>query len=312
MSPPDTATARAPASVGNVGVGFDILGLAFGALEDRVTARRLSEKGVRLDAVSGCVDVLPGEADRNTALRGARALLDEAGAEFGVELSVQKGVPLSAGLGGSAASAVAAVVAVNALLDSPLDHDALFPFALEGERASSDPPPPDNVAACLMGGLVLTRPGTARPVTRLPLPSGLVCVVTHPDARLDTRDGRAALKPDAPLSTVIAHTGNLASFLAGCAADDHGLIAEGLRDVLVEPQRAGMVPGFANASAAAMEAGALGCSLSGSGPSIFAWCAAPAADDVAAAMVHGFGQGGVSASAYRAPLCSAGAEVISA
>ena len=288
--------------MGNVGVGFDILGLAFGALEDRVTARRLSEKGVRQGAVSGCVDALPGEADRNTALRGARALLDEAGAEFGVELSVQKGVPLSAGLGGSAASAVAAVVAVNALLDAPLEHDALFPFALEGERASSDPPPPDNVAACLMGGLVLTRPGTARPLTRLSLPSGLVCVVTHPDARLDTRDGRAALKPD----------GNLASFLAGCAADDHGLIAEGLRDVLVEPQRAGMVPGFAHASAAAMEAGALGCSLSGSGPSIFAWCAAPAADDVAAAMVHGFGQGGVSAAAYRAPLSSPGAEVISA
>lgn len=309
MSRPGSATASAPASVGNVGVGFDILGLAMGALEDRVTARRI-ESGVRLGAVSGLVVELPADADRNTAMRAVAALLRAANAGFGVELSVVKGVPMSAGLGGSAASAVAAVVAVNALLETPFDHADLFEFALEGERASSDPPPPDNVAASLTGGLVLTRPGTARPVTSIPLPTGLICVVAHPDARIDTRDGRKALRPDAPLPTVIAHSANLASFLLGCAADDHALIAEGLRDVLVEPQRAAMIPGFDAAQAAAFVAGALGCSLSGSGPSVFAWCEAGDADRVSDALAAAFTEAGVKADLYRAPLDSPGAGLV--
>ena len=157
--PGPSATASAPASIGNVGVGFDILGLAFDAARDRVTAVLEAAAGVRLGAVSGLMTSLPGAPATNTALAAAQALLEAAGAEFGVRLSIDKGVPLSAGMGGSAASAVAAAAAVNALLPKPFATADLLHFALAGERVSCDPPPWDNVVAALFGGLVLVAGG---------------------------------------------------------------------------------------------------------------------------------------------------------
>ena len=150
-----SATASAPASIGNVGVGFDILGQAFDAVRDTVTATREAQAGVRLGQVTGLTNSLPKEPGANTALAAARAVLEAAGSPFGMRLSIDKGVPLSAGMGGSAASAVAAAAAANALLGSPFAVEELLPFALEGERVASDPPHWDNVMASLLGGLVL-------------------------------------------------------------------------------------------------------------------------------------------------------------
>src|SRR3982750_3101234 len=182
MTGPEFATARAPASIGNVGVGFDVLGLAFGAAHDRVTAVRETRPGVRLGEVSGLVQSLPSEVDKNTALTAAQALLDAVSADFGVRLDGEKGVPMSAGMGGSAASAVAATAAVNALLPEPLPLEALLPFAIEGERVSSDPPPWDNVIASLFGGLVLcAREEEPVLIRRLPVPAGLVAILLYPN-----------------------------------------------------------------------------------------------------------------------------------
>lgn len=311
MSSPDTITAVAPASIGNIGVGFDILGQSFTALHDRVTARRIPERGVRLGSVSGLVSRLPEDPQRNTALRGALALLEDAGADFGAEISVDKGVPLSAGLGGSAASAVAGVVAVNGLLPNPYPLDQLFEFALEGETASSDPPPPDNVAAALFGGIVLIRPGASPELVEISPPSGLVCCAAHPDAELDTRLSRSILSRSVPLHKVVEHSRDLASFIIGCLKDDLDLIADGLRDVLIEPQRAGLVHGFTEAKQAALDAGALGCSLSGSGPTVFAWARNEHGQAVAEALKSGFASMGVGSRIYRAELTGRGAEVVS-
>ncbi len=303
------ATASAPASIGNVGPGFDILGQAFDALKDTVTAHREDAPGVRLGKVTGCVPSLPDEPHRNTALAAALALLNAQKARFGVRLDVDKGVPVSAGMGGSAASAVAAVVAVNALLDKPLAHAALLPFALEGERVSSDPPPWDNVMASLLGGLVIAARLDAAHVRQIPAPEGLVSVVVHPDAQIETRAARGILRPTIAMETVVEHSRRLAAFVAGCAANDHTLIRDGLDDVLVEPQRRFLLPALPAVKAAALNAGALGCSFSGSGPSIFAWAADADGARVEKAMTGAFKAEGLDSRSYRAAIRSQGARL---
>lgn len=302
----DIAMASAPASIGNVGVGFDVLGLAFDAVRDRVTAHREAEPGVRLGRVSGLTDTLPDAVEANCALAAANAVLAAGRAGFGVRLDVEKGVPLSAGMGGSAASAVAAAGATNALLDNPFAVEDLLLFAMEGERVSADPPPWDNVMAALHGGLVIAArldPPLIRP---LPLPDGIACIVFHPDRKIETQAARDLLSETVPRNTAVEHGRHVAAFLAGCAAGDLDLVAAGLRDVLIEPQRLPLLPELAGVQAAAIEAGALGCSFSGSGPSIFAWVRSADKDRAAAAMAAAFDAARCAATRYDAPLQSRG------
>lgn len=305
----DIARASAPASIGNVGPGFDVLGQAFDALQDVVTAYREADPGVRLGKVSGRLKALPDTPERNTGLAAATALLNAANADFGVRLDIEKGVPLSAGMGGSAASAVAAAVAVNALLDKPFAQADLLMFALEGERVSSDPPPWDNVMASLLGGLVIAARLDASQVRAIPAPTGLVSIIAHPDAEIETRAARGILRPTIAMDTVVDHSRRLAAFVAGCAANDHDLIRAGLEDVLVEPQRRYLLPALPAVKAAALQAGALGCSFSGSGPSIFAWCREADCEAVEAAMREAFAAEGQNAQTYHAPIASRGARL---
>jgi homoserine kinase len=303
------ARASAPASIGNVGVGFDVLGLAFDAVRDSVTATVEDRPGIRAGAVSGLVDSLPDAVDRNCALAAAKAVLDAAGADFGVRLDVEKGVPLSAGMGGSAASAVAAAGAVNALLETPFDPHALLPLAMEGERVSADPPPWDNVMAALLGGLVLAARLDPPLIRRLPLPPGVACVLFHPRRTIETRTARTLLAPHVSKDTAVEHSRNMASFVAGCAAGDLDLVASGLRDIFIEPQRASLLPELAAVQSAARAAGALGCSFSGSGPSVFAWARSGDLDAVKDAMAAAFTAADCPATAYAAPLESPGLRV---
>lgn len=305
-----SASASAPASIGNVGVGFDILGLAFGAARDIVTAVRDEEPGVRLGRVSGLLTELPDQPGKNTALAAAQAVLRAGGADFGLSLSIDKGVPLSAGMGGSAASAVAAAAAANALLERPFTLEQLLPLAIEGERVSSDPPPWDNVIASLLGGLVLA--GSEQPplIRRLPVPEGLVAILFHPAARVETRTARALLAPEVPLRLAVEHSRRVAAFVAGCALDDIALVKAGLTDLLVEPQRRHLLPCLTEVQRAALEAGALGCSFSGSGPSVFALAEQGLGTIVEEAMGAAFAEAGVSATPYRAPIDGQGVQIL--
>jgi homoserine kinase len=303
------ASACAPASIANVGAGFDVVGQAFDAARDTVTAVRESAPGVRLGAVSGLVDSLPDRVDSNTALAAAAAVLEAAGNPFGVRLSIDKGVPLSAGMGGSAASAVAAAAAVNALLPEPFAVEALLPFALEGERVASDPPHWDNVMASLLGGLVLAAREQPPLVRQLPVPKGVVAILLHPSVKTETKAARALLKKEVPMALVVEHSRRIAAFAAGCASGDLDLIRAGLEDVLVEPQRAHLLPPLGAVKKAALAAGALGCSFSGSGPSVFAWALEADADRVEEAMSWAFVEAGLAARAYRAPVNCEGARV---
>jgi homoserine kinase len=306
----ERATAFAPASVGNVAVGFDILGHSVGALGDRVTATRREEPGVSIRSIRGVVDDLPLVAERNTAGMAALALARGLDLPHGFDLDVVKGIPLGSGLGGSAASAVAAVVATAALVERPLDRTQLLRFAMQGEKVASGSVHADNIAPSLFGGLVLTVGIDDPHVKQIPVPASVRCVLVHPHMVLATREARAILSTTVALSDVIWQQANLAGFLAGCYSDDLSLIRESLLDVVIEPQRQVLIPGFAEVKQAALAGGALGCSISGAGPTLFAWVEAPAAEAVRAGMVAAFDRHGLQSDSWISAIDPVGARLV--
>lgn len=290
------ATAFAPASVANVGVGFDILGHTVDGPGDRVTVRRVAEPGVRIVAIRSNAQPLPFEPERNTAGTALLAMRKMLALQFGFEIEIDKGIPFGSGMGGSAASAVAALVAANATLDSPLPRALLYPFALESEYAASGSRHGDNVGPLLLGGLVLA---TAERLVKIPTPADLHCALVHPQAVLETREARAALAGHYALPEFVAQSANLALLLTGCQTHDLDLIRAGLRDQLIEPRRAPLIRGFAAVKQAALDAGALGASISGAGPSVFAWCDGERrARDVAERMREAFAQAGLASESW--------------
>ena len=273
MSESEWKTAFAPASIGNVGVGYDMLGLAIEGAGDRVSARRKKEPGVSvkevLDGGGSRHPVLDCHPGRNTASIAAKALWDAVGEIGGIELSVRKGLSLQSGMGSSAASAVAGVVAANALLDEPLPIEALLPYALEGEKYASNGLHADNVAPSLLGGLVLCPTELLPRVVSLPVPDSVSSVLLHIDLQVNTAESRSGLQAEIAVGDWINQQGYLATFIAGCVKNDLDLISSGLKDIVIEPQRKSAVPCFDVVKDVAMTNGALGCSLSGSGPSIY-------------------------------------------
>ncbi len=309
-SPRDVATAFAPASVGNVAIGFDILGFSVGAIGDRATVRRTNQPGVRISAVRGVAGDLPLEPAKNTAGRALEAMREALALPFGMELELDKGIPLSSGLGGSAASAVAAVVAANALLPEPCSQLQLLKFAMQGEQVASGSLHVDNIAPSLFGGLVLTV-GIDHPrVKQIPVPATVRAVVVHPHMFLSTREARAILRSSVPMKDFVWQTANLAGFISGCYTNDLDMLRECFEDVVIEPQRAALIPGFTAVRRAAMSAGALGCSISGAGPTVFAWCLESHALAVREALVVEFSHHELKSDHWTMALEPVGARVV--
>lgn len=302
--------AFAPACVGNVGVGFDILGHTVSGPRDHARVRRIAEPVVRIAGVEGLPMDLPLDAARNTAGAALQSLRAALGIGHGFEVVLEKGIPLGSGMAGSAASCVAALVAANALLDEPLAAEALLPHAIAGESLASGGPSSDNVGPMLVGGLVLAAQGR---LVRWDVPQAWHCVLVHPDQVLETRAARAAVRAQCPLEDVVLQAGNLGLVLAGCSRGDPSLVRAGLRDVLVEPWRAPLVPGFAAVQSAALAAGAMGSSLSGAGPSLFAWFESRAQAEAAMApMQAGFAATGFASRAFVSPIAGPAAALVPA
>jgi homoserine kinase len=279
--------AFAPATVSNVGCGFDVLGFALETPGDVVMAEASSTAGVTIATIEGDEGRLSRDPDRNTAGAAVQALLARLGAARGIQLIIHKGLPIASGVGSSGASAVAAVVAVNELLGRPAPLELLLECAMAGEVAGCGSAHPDNVAPALYGGFVLAR--TARPpdIVRLPVPAGLCCAVLHPHFEIETGAARALLDESVPLHAAVRQWGNVGALVAGLFRSDFALIGRSIEDHIIEPKRAHLVPGFAMVKQAAYAAGALGCSLSGAGPSIFALCASSDAAAAVGAAMHG-------------------------
>ena len=294
------ACAFAPASVGNIGVGFDILGHTIAGPGDRATVRKIDEPTIRISAIRGAVVDLPFAAERNTAGAALIAMREALALPFGFEIELDKGIAYGSGMGGSAASCVAALVAANALLDAPLSVHELYPFALAGEAVASGGYHGDNVGAMLLGGIALA---TADRLVSIPAPAEWHCVLVHPDAALETRHARAALKGPYALTEFVAQSANLSAFLSGCFTGDANLVRAGLNDVLVEPRRAPLIPGFEQVKHAALAHGALGASISGAGPSVFAWFDSLVAAELAApAMCAGFAAVDIRSESFVSPV----------
>ena len=307
---PRQASAFAPASVGNVAIGFDILGFAIEGLGDRVTVERSAAPGVEISAVRGVAGELPLAATENTAGRALLALQEALHPGFGFRVQIDKGIPLGSGLGGSAASAVAAVVAANALLPEPRTRLELLKFAMAGEAVASGARHADNIAPSLFGGLVLTV-GIDHPrVKQIPVPAGVRAVIVHPHMFLATASARAILNSSVDLSDFVWQTAHLAGFICGCYTDDLEMIRVSLEDVVIQPQREALIPGFHDVRRGAMEAGALGCSISGAGPSMFAWALEINAAAVLGAMRRAFFRHSLSSDAWVVEVHSSGARVI--
>ncbi len=307
-----SVTAFAPATVSNVACGFDVLGFPLESPGDEVTAA-LAPSGVRIDDILNDGGRLPRDAARNTAGVAVRAFLKTLGESRGVSLTIRKGLPLSSGLGGSAASAAAAIVAVDALFGAEAPLETLITCALEGERLGAGSAHADNIAPCICGGFVLVRRANPPDIIRLPVPAGLTAVVVHPDLEIETARARALLGDTVPLADAIRQWANLGAFVDALHRADFAQMSRSLEDTIAEPRRAPLVPGLAMIKRAACEAGALGCSLSGSGPSLFALCAAPeAAAAVAAAMTAAVrAHVGGDPRTYISPIATKGAHVIS-
>lgn len=266
-----SVTVFAPATVANVGCGFDVLGFAIHGLGDHVTATLSNTPGVKITSISGDGGLLPLQVEKNTAGLAVLSLLKElSNPEIGIELTIEKKMPLGSGLGSSAASSVGAVKAVNILLGEPFSNNDLLPFAVQGEIAASGSPHADNVAASLFGGFILVKTHQPPDVIQLPTPSELHCTIIHPKIEIQTRYSRQILKKDVPLEKAVKQWANMGALVSALYTNDYDLIGRSLHDEIIEPVRSVLIPGFVEMKQIAMNTGALGCTISGSGPSLFA------------------------------------------
>ena len=299
----------APASVANVACGYDTLGFALDKPGDEVIARFSDESGLRISKITGAKGKLPYDIEKNTGGYAAKKLLEHLGKEeIGIELEIHKRMPFGSGLGSSAASAVACVMAVNELLRRPLTKRELLPFAVLGEQIADGAYHADNVAPSLIGGMIFIRDNKSLDVHRLALPKGIYATVVYPHIKILTKDSRAVLSDQVSLKNCIQQVGNLGGLIVGLYNSDFDLISRSLKDVIIEPQRAQLIPGFYKVKNNVLEAGALGCSISGAGPSIFALSAnSLIAENVGKAMQSVFDELGIESEIYISPINQQGA-----
>jgi homoserine kinase len=306
-APSESLTVFAPGSASNLGAGFDCLGVALTGMGDRVRVRRAGPPGVRVVAVSE--PRIPKDPERNTGAIAAFEVLKRAKDPCGLEMEIEKGLPLAAGLGGSAASAVGGAVAANLLLGTGLSAEELLAIALVAESAVSGRHP-DNAAPCLLGGAVLVQGLDPVRTVRLKVHESLAFLLAVPGYEVETARARGVLPEEVPRALAVSQAAGLGSLVLGLERGDGDLLRDGMRDRIAEPARLVLYPGYAPAAAAALEAGAFGVAVSGAGPSLVAIAPKDASPRVGSALVEGFGKAGIAAAVHEAKVDEAGARVV--
>lgn len=268
----DSIKVFAPATVANVVCGFDVLGFAVDAPGDEVIMRRRDKPGVIITNITGDDGRLPLDPAKNTVSASVQHFLHHVGQEgLGLEIELHKKMPIGSGLGSSSASTVAGLFAVNALLGNPLTSLGLVPFAMKGEELACGTGHADNVAPALLGGFVLIRSYEPLDIIRLPYPESLYCAVVFPHVDVPTRDARQMIRAKVPLKDAVTQWGNVAGLVSGLFLKDIDLIGRSMKDILVEPVRSILIPGFEDMRSLSMDAGAVSFGISGSGPSVFSF-----------------------------------------
>jgi homoserine kinase len=298
-----------PATVSNVGPGFDLLGFALESPGDEIIVRRNGTTRLVLYDQSGCN--LPADPEQNVAAVAVSSLLRELHSNEGFDLVFTKKIPPGSGVGSSAASCVAAVAGINELLGSPFETAQLIPFAMEGERVASGSTHADNIAPALLGGITLIRSYDPIDIKHIPYPDDLWCAVIHPHLEIKTFESRKMIPKTIPLETALKQCGNLAGLVAGLASADYPLIGRSVTDLFAEPYRTHQLPDFSRLKTSALEAGSVGTGLSGSGPSVFSLCRGEEmATGVGKVMKRHFTDRGLDSRIYISRISQAGCKII--
>jgi len=256
-----------PATVANVACGFDVLGFCLDTIGDEMIVRKVAKKGIFITKIEGAN--LPYEAHKNVAGVSALALIKEANPDCGFEIEIYKHIKPGSGIGSSSASASGSVFAINELLGKPFNKTQLTYFAMQGEALASKCEHADNVAPGIFGGFTLVKSIQPLEILEIPTPSDLYATIIHPQIEIKTAEARAILPKEIPLENAITQWANVGSLIHGLHTSNYDLISKSLQDVVVEPYRSKLIPFFENVKSTAIHAGALGCGISGSGPSIF-------------------------------------------
>lgn len=261
----------APASVSNMGSGFDIIGFPLEKIGDSVTVYRNGSSDIRIAEITG-YEGIPKDPDKNVATYAVRKLLDDFGSTEGFDVKIEKTVIPGSGLGSSASSSAAAVVAVNELLENPYTRRELIDFAMEGEALVSGGKHADNVAPAILGGIILVRSYNPLDIIQIPPPEDLWTVVLHPQIEIKTHLSRSLLMDRIDLKDAVRQWGNVGGLIAGFYTSNYDLIGDSMEDLVAEPYRAELIPGYREMKQIALSNGAKGYTISGSGPSFFAVC----------------------------------------
>ena len=303
-------TAFAPATSANLGVGFDILGLALDAVGDKVTLTKRNDGQIIIEKINS-ITGLPLEPNKNTASYALQKMCEDLSIKCGFSMQIDKGIAMGSGMGGSAASAVAAVVALNGFLINPVSKEKLVEYALYGEEIASGGRHADNVAPSVFGGITLIREISPMEVINLPYPD-LFCVIVHPHLQVETKSARGILEPTVPLKKFVVQSAQLAATISALYQKDVELLRRAMQDLIIEPQRAGLVTGYYAVKQAALDAGAVTATFSGSGPSMLAFCSNKVqAELVSAAMLSAFKQHNIEADYWISPINPNGAYIVS-
>jgi homoserine kinase len=299
----------APATISNVGPGFDLMGFALEQPGDIMIVKP-NETGT-LRIINNTKAPIPLEPEKNVASVSVNALLDALGYKTGFDLFFETKINPGSGIGSSAASCTAAVVGVNELLDRPFSQKELLPFAMKGEFVASGSVHADNVAPALLGGFILIRNYEPIDLIRIDAPAELFCTVVHPDIEIKTSESRKLIPKELPVKKVLEQCGNIAALIAGLTTSDYPLIGRSLHDAIAEPVRAALIPGYIEIKARLSETGALGGNISGSGPSVFALSDNPdSARKAGALMQEVFNKQGLENKVYISKISRQGTRLI--
>ena len=298
-----------PATVANLSCGFDVLGLCLENIGDEMIIRKVKEKGLRISKITGAD--LPFETNKNVAGVAGLALLNHLDLEFGFEIEIHKKIKAGSGIGSSAASAAGVVVGINELLGNPLHRKDLIPYAMEGEFLASGSYHADNVSPAILGGFTLIRCYNPLEVIQIKSPQDLYVTIIHPHIEVKTSEARSILPKEIPLKTAITQWGNLGGFVSGLYTEDYELMGRCLHDVVAEPYRKILIPEFDHVKKSAIENGALGCGISGSGPSIYALSKGlKTAKKVADGIKKIYSKTGIGFDIYVSKVCEEGVKVM--
>ena len=302
----------APATISNVGCGFDTIGFALNEPGDIISLKLRNDGIVRITKITGDSGVLPKEISKNTTSFAILEFLKKyKDKTIGVDIEIRKKMPIGSGLGSSAASAVAGVYGLNILLGNPFDEKDILDFAIKGESIASGAIHADNVAPALLGGFILIRDYNPLEIIKIPTPKNLYCAVVYPHIVIETKAARKLIKKQIPLTLARKHFGNIGALVSSLYANNFDLLGRTIHDEISEPARSTLIPGYDDIKAAALKSGAYGCSLSGSGPSIFAFAKSKSsAERIGKAMQNEVKKNGIKVSLYVSKINNVGPKVI--